>query len=118
MSASDNQSQNVFKANPSIQKLKHQQFLGLGYGINAYFDLLSSFIKLFFVMSLINAVLLVIYHSYDGMKTLSGVSKTASYSIGNLGFSKSICTPVNFGVDNTILACPYGTVQKVFSFGI
>lgn len=62
--------------------------------------------------------ILMIYNSYDGMKSLSGVTKTAIYSIGNLGFSSALCVPVNYGVGNNVIACPYGSIQKVYSFGI
>ena len=95
---------------PSIKKLKKKQFLGLGYGINSYFYVLEYFIILFAIMTAINLLIMWIYSQFDGMKTLSGVSTTAALSIGNLGFSSTICRPVNFGVDNNILSCKYGNV--------
>ena len=84
--------------------------MNLGYGINTYFDTLQSFIKLFFVFTLINIAILLLYNSFDGMKSLSGVTKTATWSIGNLGSSSSICSPVSFGVGNNVISCPYGDI--------
>lgn len=86
--------------------------------MNAYFDTLSSFIKLFFVFTLINLAIVLVYRSYDGMKSLSGVTITASSSIGNLGFSTALCSPVSFGVGNNVIGCPYGTVQNIISYGV
>lgn len=84
--------------------------MALGYGTNTYFDTLAAFIKLFFVLTIINIAILLLYNSYDGMKSLSGVTKTAIWSIGNLGFSSTLCSPVNVGVGNNVISCPYGTV--------
>lgn len=82
----------------ALQKLKNKFFLSLGYGVNAYFDTLVSFIKLYGLMCLINITVMICYFSYDGMKSLSGASLTAKLSIGNLGFSEPFCSTVNFGV--------------------
>jgi len=41
--------------------MKNKYFLSLGYGVNAYFDTLVSFIKLFGIMSIINLIIIYIY---------------------------------------------------------
>ena len=69
--------------------MQTSKFLGLGYGVNAYFDTLVGFIKLFVFLTIINIGILMMYASYDGMKSLSGVTRTAKWSIGNLGFSSA-----------------------------
>lgn len=61
-------------------------------------------------MSLINVVIMLIYFSYDGMRSLSGASLTSKISIGNMGFSEPLCSTVNYGVNNNIVACPYGAI--------
>lgn len=94
----------------TIKKVKDRQFLALGYGINSYFDILQSFIKLFFILTIINVLIMFAYHSFDGLKSLTGVAQTASWSIGNLGSSQSVCSPVNFGVGSNMISCPYGTI--------
>ena len=71
----------------ALQKLKNRFFMSLGYGVNAYFDTLVQFIKLFGIMTLINIFIIGIYFYYDGMRSLSGASLTSKLSIGNLGFS-------------------------------
>ena len=84
--------------------------MALGYGVNAYFNTLVSFIKLYFLMSLINCGLMYVYTRYDGMKSLTGAPKAGITSIGNLGSSSTICSTVNFGVDNNLITCPYGSI--------
>lgn len=93
-----------------IKKVEKKKFLLLGYGINAYFLVLEYFIKLFFLLTLINVSIMIYFGSYDGMKTISGVPFSAATSIGNLGFSSTVCKPVNFGVDKNIITCQYGSI--------
>lgn len=45
----------------TLKKMKNKAFLSLGYGVNAYFDTLVSFIKLFAIMSVINIGILIVY---------------------------------------------------------
>jgi nitrogenase subunit NifH len=52
------------------------------------------------------------------MRSLSSASLTSKISLGNLGFSSPLCSTVSFGVGHNVIACPYGTVKKIFSFGI
>lgn len=52
------------------------------------------------------------------MKGLSGVSRTAAVSIGNMGSSMSLCSPVNLGVDNNVIACASGKIAYIHSMGI
>ena len=112
----DKQSDNII--NQNLKKMKGKVFLSLGYGVNAYFETLVSFIKLYLLMSVVNIGLILIYYSYDGFRTLSGASLTSKVSIGNMGFSEPLCMTVNFGVDHSLLACPYGSINKIYSFGI
>jgi len=92
--------------------------LSLGYGVNSYFDTLVQFIKLYALMSLINVGIIICYFSYDGMRSLSGAPLTSKLSIGNMGFSEPFCSTVNFGVQHNLIDCPYGSIQKIHSFGI
>mmetsp|Transcript_14121 Transcript_14121/g.10183 ORF Transcript_14121/g.10183 Transcript_14121/m.10183 type:complete len:139 (+) Transcript_14121:475-891(+) len=105
-------------SSPTVKKMKQDPFKALGYGVNTYFDTLASFIKLFFVFTCLNTLVMLLFHSFDGMKSLSGVTKTASFSVGNLGFSSATCSPINFGVNQNIISCPYGTIDEIYSFGI
>lgn len=52
------------------------------------------------------------------MRSLSGASLTSKLSIGNMGFSEPLCSTVNFGVQQSIISCPYGSIKKIHSFGI
>ena len=71
----------------TIKKIKAKKFLALGYGVNAYFDTLSLFIALFAVLTVLNIPLMMVYHSQDGLENVSGVAKTAFWTLGNFGYS-------------------------------
>lgn len=103
---------------PTIKKIKAKQFMALGYGVNAYFNTTVGFIKMFTVLSIMAIALMTFYKSFDGMKSLSGVSMTASWSIGNLGFSSVLCSPVSFGVEHNVINCPNGQITNIIDFGI
>jgi hypothetical protein len=92
--------------------------LSLGYGVNAYFDTLVNFIRLYGVMSLLNLCVIALYFSFDGLRSLAGAPLTSKISLGNMGFSEPTCATVNFGVQRNLVQCSYGTIQKVYSFGI
>lgn len=62
--------------------------------------------------------IVALYYSYDGMRSLSGAPLTSKLSIANMGFSEPVCSTVNFGVNRNVITCPYGTIQKIHSFGI
>jgi hypothetical protein len=49
-----------------IEKARKAGIRTLGYGGEAYFTTLSKFIKIFFVLVVINYILMAIYSSYDG----------------------------------------------------
>jgi hypothetical protein len=72
-----------------MKKVQSRHFMALGYGINSYFDTLLSFVKLFALLTILNLGVLYAYNSYEGVKGLSGVSKSAVWSIGNLGASST-----------------------------
>jgi len=120
LASSDHQSsQNQLGiVNATIKKVKGKKFLALGYGVNAYFDTLTSFIKLFFILTLVHIPLIWFYASFNGLRQLDGVSRAAVLSIGNLGFSQAVCQTVSYGVEQTVLTCPYGSVIEIYDFGL
>jgi hypothetical protein len=68
----------------AIKKAEKGKFLSLGYGLIAYFDTLSSFIKLFALFSLISfSVLLLLRLLFDSDKTYHTI--TERNSLGILG---------------------------------
>lgn len=52
------------------------------------------------------------------MRSLGGAPLTSKLSIGNMGFSEPHCASVNYGVQRNLVSCPYGSIQKIYSFGI
>lgn len=93
-------------------------YMNLGFGMVAYFRMLSSFIIVFFIFSLISIPAIGIFSSYNGLADLSNYSKT-KYSLGNLGFSENICVSMYVGVGMAHnIQCKVGTISKLYSFGL
>ena len=91
----------------------------LGFGMVAYFRMLSSLIIIFLLFSLLIIPSLYIYSSYNGMEGLQNYSK-AKYSIGNLGFSGVTCLSIYLGLGDKHMqiGCRVGTIQSLYSFGL
>lgn len=74
-----------------IEKARKGGIKTLGYGGEAYFTTLAEFVEIFFVLTVINWVLMLVYSSYSGFEAFSFTSIFSAYSIGNLGQSEPIC---------------------------
>jgi hypothetical protein len=81
-----------------IEKARKGGIKTLGYGGEAYFTTLAAFVQIFFVLTVINWVLMLVYSTYSGFEAFRFTSFFSPYSIGNLGQSEPICQSVNFGV--------------------
>lgn len=101
----------------AIKKAEKGRFLSLGYGLVAYFDTLSSFIKLFALYSVLSLIsLALISVLFDSPKHNS--TFTANHSLGHLGQSEPLCVQTELGVKNVNIKCPSGLISKVHKFGI
>jgi hypothetical protein len=80
----------------------------------AYFDTLSALIKVFFVLTILNIPIMMIYSSYE-TKTSSGLK---SLTLGNLGQSEAICSIVKFGLNRNLIDCSTGLITSIESFGL
>jgi hypothetical protein len=69
----------------------------MGFGMVAYFRMLSSFIAVFLIFSILSIPAICIYSSHEGMVGLTNYAK-ARFSLGNMGFSTNICTSMFLGV--------------------
>lgn len=101
----------------AIKKAEKGRFLSLGYGLVAYFDTLSSFIKIFTLYSVLSiASLLLISLMFVSSK--KNLTFTARHSIGIFGQSEPLCVQVDMGVQNVNIKCNSGLISKFHSFGI
>ena len=88
-----------------------EPYLALGYGVNAYFDILASVSKMFFWVTLFAIPIYYIYGIYG-----SYFSDMASYPIsrwfaGNFGGSNMFCKQVRLSIGRLEAKCPSGTVM-------
>ncbi len=91
----------------TIKKAKNAKFLSLGYGVLAYFETLSTLVQIFFVMTLLNIPIMMIYSSYESK---IGVSSLKKFTLGNLGQSQSICIIAKVGINRALVECSTGVI--------
>jgi hypothetical protein len=93
-------------------------FNDFGFGIVAYFKLLYSLLGVFFIISLLMLVNISIFRS-SGLQSGSKGSWAQQYTMGNLGFSRSICVIQYLGLPNKQeLGCARGTMETMTYHGI
>jgi hypothetical protein len=80
---------------------KEDPYLQLGFGMCAYFNLLRSFILLFALLTFLAVPAIGIYSARSGLKDLRNYDRS-QYSVGNLGFSDSICETYYIGITSPI----------------
>ena len=87
-------------------ELQQDPMLKLGFGMNAYFQIIKAMFNLMFWVCLANAPLLFIYSSYNTFPTMP----LASLSLGNMGGAVTLCQQVPRHIQNLSLQleCPSG----------
>lgn len=87
-----------------------EPFLMLGYGINAYFDIM---ISLSYMCLLITLFLVPVYFFYS-QNSIKGLKDTKiqyvfnQFSLGNLGAASTLCTQKTISSASFSLTCPSG----------
>ncbi|TNV85819.1 hypothetical protein FGO68_gene5047 [Halteria grandinella] len=101
----------------AIKKAEKGRFLSLGYGLVAYFDTLTFFIKLFGLYSILSIIsLIIIGFLFDSPK--NNLTITARHSLGIMGQSEPLCVQTDLGVKNVNIKCNSGFIEKIHSIGI
>jgi hypothetical protein len=105
--------------NPAEEEEGQDIFDTYGFGITSWFDLLRLLIKLYFVFALVGMGLMYFYSTHGTELSGSGMAKSAKFTLGNLGFSKSKCDIIyiDAGTEHTI-ECSKGVIQPLLFKGI
>jgi len=101
------------KVPKSEEQLIEDPFLILGYGINAYFDVMFQLCLMFFTISLF-FIPVFSWYKYNPQRALASESpnpfrQLQSYTIGNMGGSQVICQQKKLNVKSMTFECPPGT---------
>jgi len=89
----------------------------LGYGIVAYVDILYSFACLFVFFSIILIPTIMAFNRIDGNKTRD-YKAWEMYMVNNLGYSSVECEFIPVSVGRITMQCPYGSVGRIYDYGI
>ena len=71
----------------SEMELEENPLLVLGFGINAYFNIIKQMLYMMMFICLVNLPLFYIYNQYDALDK----SAISGLSLGNMGGSLSVC---------------------------
>ena len=95
------------------EEIEEDPFLLLGYGLNAYFDVLVSAMNMFLVLSIASAPLLW-YYSNNGVNELAAAGGLAGalgqFSLGNMGGARALCEHKRLNSENLVFSCPAGLI--------
>lgn len=97
------------------EEIEEDPYLLLGYGLNAYFDVLMSAVWMFVVLT-VASMPLYYYYSNNGVNELAAQGglggMIAQFSLGNLGGARALCEQRRLQSGQLKLTCPSGTVLE------
>ena len=79
----------------------------------SYFSLLSSLMAIFTVITVLHIPAFAFYSN-----GASNLSSYAAYSLGNMGYSSSVCNSVVKSTPQLYMKCTVGTLHSVESVGV
>ena len=93
-------------------RIEEDPYLQLGYGMNAYFQIVLQLMCMVSCIMVVTVPLMLIYASHDGLSQQPGYSFN-QYTLGNFGGSDALCAISTFdSEDQTIpLSCATGEIQ-------
>ena len=83
------QNESAFQFEKKLEE--NDPYMRYGVGISNYFAMQSGLIKLFFFLSVLASIQMLIYASFNGLDYLPKVNTLAHISFGNIGFSDNDC---------------------------
>lgn len=85
--------------------IQDDPYLILGYGVNAYFDMLGSLSFMFFCISIFSLPIFYLYGSHRAFSDYR-TFQIARYTIGNMGGSSIFCQQSRWGKNEFTITCP------------
>ena len=90
----------------------------LGYGIVSYFNVIYTFMVIFFMILLFNIPVMYNNSSWAAFAGERQLSWTAQYTVGNLGQAQARCLNVNMETETLSVSCPTGQISEISHFGV
>ncbi|CDW91100.1 UNKNOWN [Stylonychia lemnae] len=90
----------------------------LGFGISSYFQILRTFMFIFFVLSILHLPVMSMYSSHGNFKEETGEKLPLRISLGSMGFSKTKCSSTGMATNKIVLSCKIGVVNRIVDLGI
>ena len=90
----------------------------LGYGIVSYFNVIYTFMVIFFMILLFNIPVMYNNSSWAAYSGERQLSWTAQYTVGNLGQAQARCLNVLMETETLSVSCPTGAISEISHFGV
>ena len=90
----------------------------LGYGIVSYFNVIYTFMVIFFLILLFNIPVMYNNSSWAAFAGERQLSWTAQYTVGNLGQAQTRCINVLMETETLSVSCPTGAISEITQFGV
>lgn len=99
------------KPTENEQDIEEDPYLILGYGVNAYMEIVLAFCKMFAMLTLASLPLYIIYAQGGFYDEGSGMTShyITQFFLGNMGSSSMFCDQFRMGRGHAELSCPAGT---------
>jgi hypothetical protein len=93
-------------------ELIENPFLMLGFGINAYFDMMLQLCEMFFVITLFFIPVIIWYHTNEenalATTSINPIKQLKSYTLGNAGGASTVCAQKKIKSRSMSIECPAG----------
>ena len=100
------------------REMRDEPFLMLGYGVNAYLDIMLSLSKMFIGISLA-CIPIFMFYSQNNMQAMSTMDlspfklATQQFTLGNLGGAETFCDGARLRAGKMKLSCTNGVKAKI-----
>ena len=89
-------------------------YMIMGFGINAFFDMMVLLIYVFIGLTVLAIPAIAIFASSNGLENYRNYV-TAKFSMGNMGYSASNCYSISMGTGELLLNCNGGELSSLAS---
>lgn len=93
-------------------ELIENPFLMLGFGINAYFDMMLQLCEMFFIITLFFIPVFVWYHNNEenalATTAMNPIKQLKTFTLGNMGGASTVCAQKKIKSGSMSIECPAG----------
>ena len=90
----------------------------LGYGVVSYFNIIYTFMVIFFLILLLNIPVMMNNSSWSAFADAKQQTWTSKYTVGNMGQAQTRCINLFIETETLSISCPTGVISEINYFGV